>query len=199
MNEPHPQLETQSQPVWPFLLERLGTEWIFRLLPVALLALAGATGCTSESSTSVASETMNCGLVVAQPDGTIRHLVDGDEVELLKGYQGYLLVQAQAHVWGELPRTVALKMSGALIGGPPMVSVVAARPPKAATDGHQGSEPLEIWLSPPDPKVFADKDGRLTLEVKGAGRTCSVDVAVRFVDRTYCIHYDDGSVTCPKK
>ncbi len=142
---------------------------------------------------------LRCGLVVQDVAGTTtaRHLVDGDEVELLKGYQGYLLVQVRAHLWGAVPRTVQIKLSGAKDGGAPLVTVLPSRTPGDAADQHRRTEPLEIWLSPPDPTAFADKDGTLTLLAQGSGRSCTSTVRVRFVDKTFCVHYDDGSVACP--
>lgn len=143
-------------------------------------------------------QVMLCGFAVTTEDGkTTRHLDDGDEVELLKGYQGYLLVQVRAHLWGAVSREVQLRVSGAKDGGPSFATVVPARTPIAATDGHLRTTPLEIWLTPADPFAFRDQLGTLTLQAKGAGRTCTRTVKVRFVDKTFCVHHDDGSVVCP--
>jgi len=147
----------------------------------------------------VVVDQLRCNLVIADPksaSGT-RHLADGDEVELLKGYQGYLLVQVRAHFWGAVPRSVQLKLSGGKDGSDALVTVLPSRTPIDAADQHQRTDPLEIWLSPPDPVAFANRMGTLTLSAKGSGRSCLFSVNVRFVDRTYCVHYDDGSVACP--
>ena len=170
-------------------------------LSLALVAMSCSAQPSADSSGSDtgAQDELRCGLVVQSVAGetTGRHLVDGDEVELLKGYQGYLLVQVRAHLWGAVPRSVQIKLTGAKDGGAPLATVLPSRTPGDADDGHRRTESLEIWLSPPDPTAFADKDGTLTLHAQGSGRSCESTVRVRFVDKTFCVHYDDGSVACP--
>lgn len=141
---------------------------------------------------------MLCGFVVTAADGeTQRHLVDGDEVELLKGVQGYLLVQTTAHLWGSVPRMVEVKVTGAKDNAPGMDSTTPPRALTFAVDGHRATDPLEVWLAPPIPAEFLNQPGTLTLQVQGGGRSCKTAVRVTFVDKTFCVHHDDGSISCP--
>ena len=172
-----------------------------------ILGLAGPS-CTAQSATDARDsaadndaieDELHCGLVLRGVNTTAaeRHLVDGDEVELLRGYQGYLLVQVRAHLWGAVPRAVQLRISGAKDGGAPLETVLPSRTPGDAPDSHRQTDPLEIWLSPPDPTAFDGHKGTLTLQAQGSGRSCASTVRVRFVDKTFCIHHDDGTVVCP--
>ncbi len=159
-----------------------------------LLALA-LVACTSEGGDEPSAATgLRCGLVAER---TGQHLVDGDEVELLKGYQGYMLVQVRAHVWGDVPRDVQVKLSGGRDGFDPLVTVVGTQNPAEGSDSHRTTTPLEVWLSPPNPSDFVGRTGALTVEVRKGALSCAHSVRVTFVDRTYCVHYDDGTVVCP--
>ena len=162
---------------------------------VLALAASALVGCVDDGEvTGDDPSQMSCALLV---EGDQHDVSTPVEVELIKGVQGYMLVRAQAHLWGETPRSVDVRVSAARSGEAPFVTVVGPRPLIQASDGRWQVGPLEVWLSPPEPEAFAGKLGTLRLELRSGARSCRHALPVRFVDHTYCVHYEDGHVRCP--
>lgn len=120
----------------------------------------------------------------------------GGDVELTRGFQGYLLVVAALRIEGASPRKTLVKLHANKDGDPPHDS---ARPGLQweAAGGGAISESFEIWLSPPLVTAFVGRTGSIALEVSEAGaQLCALEQAVRFVDDQVCMHYEDGSLDC---
>ncbi len=131
-------------------------------------------------------------------DGVFSAWVDGDDAELVVGYQGYLFVYVQvADSSGALLKPKA-RMTAKCVGLEPSITSRWRADMTEQEDGSTVSEQLEVWLFPALRTEFEGQLGTLEVELEQDGLGCHASVNVRYVDDELCKHFEDGSLKCVK-
>ncbi len=164
-----------------------------------LLGLWFAVGCVDQDAPDAAANAVapQCEIGTLDENDVFIPQQDGGTVELVVGYQGFMLIIVRAHTEvGALPELPKVKMTVEREGGEPSVSTVVRAAINKDAKGHDVTESLEMWLYPPAPGEFNGKSGSLQLDLYGRGSDCSAKVNVKFIDEELCKHSEDGSVVC---
>lgn len=165
---------------------------------LAVWGAAALAGCTSESTADDPAQTATaCELGALSADNTFVPWPNEGDAELVVGYQGYMLIIARVHApTGTLPHEPKVRMTVARTLGEASVSTQWRAGVLADKLGHEVTEPLEMWLYPPDPQAFIGQQGSLEVVLQGVDRTCVASLQVRFVDDELCKHLETGEVVC---
>lgn len=165
-----------------------------RVLPLLLLC-----GCPDDTPTedldAPAPEAVACELGLRGPDGEYQQMGDEPELEMLQGFQGFLVV---------LPR-IRIEAPPALMHAHFGVELDGERPfggsqldtelfPLAA--GQSETDDIVVFLTPTDVSHFKDREATLTIRLENQTHTCTVQRRVTLVDHDVCVHASDEPV-CP--
>ncbi len=178
--------------------------WSRRLGGIAL-AVAWpwlAAGCSSDGAgagDTAQPSVVRCELGTTDPTGvSFAALAEGGDVELTRGFQGYLLILLRLRCEGAAPRRTGLTISASRDEGPARDSAHPGLRWDPAADGSSLSESFEVWLTPALVPEFVGRTGWVEIaafDTKDA-EICRVRRAVRFVDEDICMHFEDGHLDC---
>lgn len=166
----------------------------------AFLAIACAVGCDAPAALEqVEAAPATCLLGQTGHDGQSFDLIDdGGDVELTRGYQGYLLVLLRLQATASAPRSTRLIIRAGRADLAHHDSLNPRVTWEPLLEGGARSEPFEVWLSPALVSEFVGRQGsiRVTASNEAGQVVCVAERKVRFVDDDICMHYDDGSLAC---
>ena len=170
---------------------------------LAAVGIVASLSCTAEPSEATTDNgdvsDVRCELGTTDAAGeTFTLLAEGGDVELTRGFQGYLLILLRIRCEGAGLRRTGLAISASRDEGPIRDSAHPGLRWEPAADGSSLSEAFEVWLTP---ALVAEFVGRLgwveiaALDVSD-GEISRVRRAVRFVDDHICMHFEDGHLDC---
>lgn len=167
-----------------------------------LLGLVTAAACADDASKGGSDATateVRCELGTTDLSGTsFLPLAEGGDVELTRGFQGYLLILLRMRCEGAGPRRTGLTIAASRDEGPVRDSVHPGLRWEPAADGSSLSDSFEVWLTPALVPEFIGRTGWVEIAAIDAvdHEICKVRRAVRFVDDDICMHFEDGHLDC---
>lgn len=174
--------------------------------PSELSPLLGAllltTACPADPAQEVDADVVvdaltpfGCELGIADPDGAFIPLEDADEVELMLGFQGFLLVELMGRT-GDPSVELAHARANVAVEGLPAFDSFIGEIRFAPSDGLRTSPPFPLLLESAEVGLYRDREATLVLRFTAADKVCSLVHRVVFVDHDNCFHTGAGA-ECP--
>ena len=131
----------------------------------------------------------DCALGVSEGGGFTP--IDGGELELWLGFQGFLLVTLT--VAGDGPPATADATMALTFDD----EVVSGQQPSVAFDDAGLTEPLLLFLTSNYITYYVGKSASLAVRLEGGDATCTATASVTLVDDDPCLH-TGGEPICPE-
>jgi len=136
-----------------------------------------------------------CSLGIVDLEEGYRDMADGERLELVLGFQGFLFVRTWLHTPVEPGAHCEGIASLEIDGLDPMQTTIPLIPFSAQDDGWRSDE-MPLFLASDSVGTYANKEATLAFRLQDGKDACVLQQPVILVDDDPCIH-TDGDPVCP--
>lgn len=164
-------------------------------------ALAGCVGDVSGDTAApeVEGATFACEIGFEDEDGAWVSAEEGDNAELVLGFQGFLFIEFKVLAEADSPSPVLVRMSMEVEGDAPFDGSQPDVAMVAQDSGERVSEVINLFLPTNDVGGYLDRQALVVmrLEDEASDLSCTASRTVTLVDEDPCIH-TGGEPVCPE-